>query len=130
MKGQWLRSMRRLIDANVILRYLLGDHQQMSDEARSVIEKGAFTLAEIIAEVVYVLRGVYSIERNEIGSTLKDFLAEIEIENPEIIWMALDIYAGTSFDYVDCILIARHQLLGEEIVTFDKKLNKMLRSYL
>lgn len=38
MKGQWLRSMRRLIDANVILRYLLGDHQQMSDEARSVIE--------------------------------------------------------------------------------------------
>jgi len=122
--------MRRLIDANVILRYLLGDHQQMSDEARSVIEKGAFTLAEIIAEVVYVLRGVYSIERNEIGSTLKDFLAEIEIENPEIIWMALDIYAGTSFDYVDCILIARHQLLGEEIVTFDKKLNKMLRSYL
>ncbi|EDR97922.1 hypothetical protein [Anaerostipes caccae] len=32
--------MRKLIDANVILRYLLGDHPQMSEEARQIIEKG------------------------------------------------------------------------------------------
>lgn len=51
--------MRKLIDANVILRYLLGDHPQMSEEARRIIEDGAFTLPEIIAEVVYVLKGVF-----------------------------------------------------------------------
>lgn len=34
MKGQWQRSMERLIDGNVILRYFLGAHPQMAEEAR------------------------------------------------------------------------------------------------
>ena len=29
-------------------------------------------------------------------------------------------------DFVDCILIARHRVLGDEAASFDKKLNKML----
>lgn len=49
MKGRWQGSMRRLIDANVILRYLLGDHPQMSEDARKIIEEGAFTLPDVIA---------------------------------------------------------------------------------
>ena len=68
--------MRKLIDANVILGYLLGDHPQMSEEARQIIQKGAFTLPEVIAEVVYVLTGIYKIERNEIGRTLINFFDE------------------------------------------------------
>lgn len=39
----------------------------MSEKARQIIEDGAFTLPEVIAEVVYVLKGVYKIERDEIG---------------------------------------------------------------
>jgi predicted nucleic acid-binding protein len=62
--------MRKLIDANVVLRYLLGDHPQMSEEDRQIIEEGAFILPEVIAEVVYVLIGVYKIERDEVGRIL------------------------------------------------------------
>ena len=47
----------QLIDANVILRYLLNDDREMSQKAKSVISEGAYTKPEIIAEVVYVLRG-------------------------------------------------------------------------
>lgn len=47
--------MKKLIDANVILRYLLGDHPEYSEKAKKVIEEGAYTLPEVIAEVVYVL---------------------------------------------------------------------------
>lgn len=118
--------MRKLIDANVILRYLLGDHPQMSEDARTVIEEGAFTLPEVIAEVVYVLKGVYKIDKEEISKTLKDFFDEVTIENQETICEALSIFSENSLDFVDCILIARHRMLGEEIVSFDKKLNKML----
>lgn len=62
--------MKKLIDANVILRYLLGDHPQMSKEAKKIIEDGAFTLPEVLAEVIYVLKGVYKVERPEITKTL------------------------------------------------------------
>lgn len=118
--------MRKLIDANVVLRYLLGDHPQMSEKARQVIEEGAFTLPEVIAEVVYVLKGVYDIDRVEIGRTIIDFLDEVAVENQETVCEALSLFSETSLDFVDCILIARHRILDEEIVSFDKKLNKML----
>lgn len=98
----------------------------MSMDAKIIIEEGAFTLPEIIAEVVYVLKGVYKIERVQISSTLKDFLDEIEVENQEILCEALNFYSETSLDFVDCILIARHRMFGEEVASFDKKLNKML----
>lgn len=118
--------MKRLIDANVILRYLLSDHPQMSEEAREIIADGAFTLPEVLAEVVYVLNGVYQVERTEIGRTLIDFLDEISIDNQDALCEALSLFSETSLDFVDCILIARHRILGDEVISFDKKLNKML----
>ena len=118
--------MRKLIDANVILRYLLRDHQQMSEDARRIIENGAFTLPEVIAEVVYILKGVYKIERHEIAGVLIEFLDDVIVENQNVVKEALFLFSETSLDFVDCILIARHRVLGDEVASFDKKLNKML----
>ena len=126
MKGQWLRNMKKLIDANVILRYLLNDHPQMSEEARKIVEAGAFTLPEVIAEVVYVLKGVYQVERKEVADTLIAFLDEVGINCKNVMCEALSVFAETSLDFVDCILIGRHKILGEEVASFDNKLNKML----
>ncbi len=118
--------MQKLIDANVILRYLLGDHPQFSDEARKTIAAGAYTLPEVLAEVVYVLKGLYKIERAEIGDTLIEFMEEVAVDNREIMTEALHIYSEMSLDFVDCILIAHHRIAGAEVVSFDKKLNKKL----
>lgn len=93
--------MKKLIDANVILRYLLGDHPQMSEKAKKVIEAGAFTLPEVLAEVVYVLKGIYKVERAEIAKVLIDFLDEISIENQETVCEALSLFSETSLDFVD-----------------------------
>ena len=83
----------------------------MSEDARRIIENGAFTLPEVIAEVVYVLKGVYKIERDEIGGTLIDFLDEVAVENQDTVCEALSMFSETSLDFVDCILIARHRVL-------------------
>lgn len=55
--------MKKLIDENVILRYLLRDHPQMSEDAKKIIKNGAFTLPEVFAEVVYVLKSVCKVIR-------------------------------------------------------------------
>ena len=47
--------MKTIIDANVILRYLLDDDKYMADMAEKIIMNGAKTLPEVLAEVVYVL---------------------------------------------------------------------------
>lgn len=69
---------------------------------------------------------MYKIERDAIGRTLIEFLDEVTVENQEAVCEALSLFSETSLDFVDCILIARHRVLGDEIASFDKKLNKML----
>ena len=94
--------MQKLIDANVILRYLLRDNDEMSQRAKTIIEAGAFTLPEIIAEVVYVLKGVYSVPRDEIADTLIQFLGLVGMENKEVVVTALFLYGKQNLDFVDC----------------------------
>ena len=118
--------MKTLIDANVILRYLLCDDEEKSETAKVAIEDGTFTLPEVIAEVVYVLKGVYKIERKIIRDVLIDFLDEVDIDNKDIIKKALHLFDETSLDFVDCILISYHSLLGVKVLSFDKKINKRL----
>ena len=70
-----------IIDANVILRYLLNDHPAMSEVAKETIVAGAQTTAEVLAEVVYVLKGVYHADRPAIAETLEAFIQEVTIPN-------------------------------------------------
>lgn len=68
----------QLIDANVMLRYLLNDDPEMSQKARALVATGsAYTKPEIIAEVVYVLKGVYGIDRNGIRKYIYTVLDDI-----------------------------------------------------
>lgn len=116
-----------MLDTNMILRYLLNDNKKMADEAEKIIREGSVLVTiEVIAEVVYVLKGVYSIERETIKSSLLDFLSEVQTAEPEIMKLALETYANKSLDFVDCILYAYNQVKGYEIKTFDKKLKILL----
>lgn len=58
-----------MLDANVILRYLLNDDERMASEAENIIKNMPVQVTiEIVAEVVYVLKGVYHIGRMEMVS--------------------------------------------------------------
>ena len=116
-----------LIDANVILRYLLNDHEEMSRRAKEAVEQGACTNVEVLAEVVYVLSGVYKAKRSEIRDWLVCLLAEIAIGNKQTIVYAFEQYGETTLDFIDCVLIGYNHVLGQRIYTFDKALNRMLR---
>lgn len=122
--------MRKLLDTNAILRYLLNDIPEQASRTEQIIQSGAFTLPEIIAETVYVLLKVYNVPRNEIEEIVVPVFEEIDISNKEVILEALHIYSNTAFDFVDCILISRKHILGDEIFTFDKKLNNYMDSHL
>ena len=114
--------MAKLIDANVILRYLLADDEKMAETAQVAMQEGAFTIPSVIAEVVYVLNGVYRTERPKIASVLVRLLDEVSIEDKEVVGYGLTLYGKTKLDFVDCLLIARNRVLGDEVLTFDKKM--------
>ena len=61
---------------------------------------------EVIAEVVYVLKGVYSVDGNKIRDALMEFLSEVTVAEKEVIQVGLDAYVENNLDFVDCILYA------------------------
>lgn len=128
MNVQWQKNMQ-LIDANVILHFVLNDHPEMADKAAKVITAGAYTKPEVIAEVVYVLKNVYHTPKEKISSIIHDILSIIHIADSDCIVYAMDIYQSISLDFVDCLLIAYHKIKHENVFSFDKKLKNIWMTY-
>lgn len=119
--------MDKLITSDVILRYLLDDIEEQSNSAKDVLCSGAFTIGEVIAEVVNTLEKIYEVDKNTIKETLSGFLSEIYIDNKPIILEALFIYASKNISYTNALILARHNINGEKAFTFDRKLKKLLQ---
>jgi predicted nucleic-acid-binding protein len=118
-----------IVDANVILRYVLDDNEELSPKSRDIIDGNTFYVPmEVFAEVVYVLYGVYNVERNEIKSALTEFIESTEgnLDGADIVAKSLELFAESGLDFVDCVLAARAVCNGVEIATFDKKLIKLI----
>ncbi len=117
-----------VLDANAVLRYLLKDINEQYEEVERVIGRGdACVYMPVVAEAVYVLSGVYGFSREKIDEALESLIDEVAVYEEDILRTALRLYSMTSLDFVDCWLVARNTVAGEEIITFDKALRKHLR---
>ena len=115
------------IDTNIMLRFLLNDHAELSAKAAEIItQNDCFVKYEVIAEAVYVLAKVYGVERHGIAEAVRAFLPNVDVENKAVVLAALDAYESTKLDFVDCVLAAHHSVEGEKIFSFDKKLNNFI----
>jgi predicted nucleic-acid-binding protein len=118
-----------LVDANVILRYLLNDHKELSKKSADLLENNTVLLpTEVFCEVVYVLQKVYQISRQDIVRQLMLLFDEhiVEVEKVAVIKQALMLYAAKNMDIVDAVLYGYHIVENKEILSFDKQLNKYL----
>ncbi len=119
------------VDTNYILRYLMNDDEEMASIAEeTLIDREVFISNEILAEVVYVLNGVYKLPQDKISSVLIELMSFSNVVNPDkhIVLKALEIYGEGKLDFVDCILCAYSKV--DEVLTFDKKLQKCLTQIL
>lgn len=118
-----------LLDANVVLRFLLNDDAIQASQAENFISSNKVTvLLGVLAEIVYVLTGVYKVPRNKTASILTGFgkLPNVNFEDKEIAFESLDKFSKDKIDFIDCILISYNQIKGYPVVSFDKKLNSLL----
>ena len=118
-----------IVDANIVLRYLLLDNVELAEKASEIIENNNIFLPfEVIAEVVYVLEKVYQIERAEICRSIKELLEDENIHtyDSDILNKALEIFNSKKIDFVDTLLCGYSLVRGDEVKTFDNKINKYI----
>ena len=121
---------RKLVDANVILRYLLRDDESLFQKALEVLEKvrtgeeKVVVLESVLAECVYVLLKIYRVNRSTIAEKLGGLLyykGVVNLDKQDLI-DSINLFGQTHLSFVDCLLCAKSKNNAMPLVTFDAEL--------
>ena len=119
---------RLLLDTNVIIRFLTGDHPTHSPRSRNLFARAAageltLVLSDLaLAETAWVLESFYSLDRAEIAAALKGVVEStgIEVQDKRILLSTLRNFAQTDVNFVDAYHAAVASAESIAIVSFDR----------
>ena len=121
-----------LLDTNIIIRFLVGDHEEhleKSTEYFEQIELGSMEveiLSGVLMEAFFVLTKFYKLPKIEVISDLKTILSFEGVVNKDkvILFETLSIIENKNIDFVDALICAKCKFQNYEKLSFDKDLNK------
>jgi len=121
-----------LLDAHVLVRFLVQDDPKQSAAASALFEKAErrevllHLDALIVAETVYVLIGRYRRTRAEVVNVLLALIQNTGIATmeAEVVTDALQRFAACNVDFPNAWLAARSAQLHRPVASFDRDLDK------
>jgi len=125
-------SKRRIVDTNLIVRYLVQDHEKHAKAAGRLFDacdRGdvvIVVLPAVLAECVFVLESFYKHPRGDIASALGRLISSpcVEIDGAAIHLDTLDRYRKTKVHFVDCLIAATAATENMPVASFDQDFRK------
>ena len=125
-------SKRRLVDTNLIVRYLVQDHERHAKAAGKLFDACdrrdvvIVVLPAVLAECVFVLESFYEHPRGNIASALGRLISSpgVEIAGAAIHLDALDRYRKTRVHFVDSLIAATAAAENTPVASFDQDFRK------
>ena len=117
------------LDTNVLVRYLAQDDERQSPVATRFVEKTltaddrGFISLIVLAEVVWVLVSLYSLDRTGVCKVITTLLTteQLHVESAELVWRAKRQYEESKADLSDALVAECSAQAGcEHSVTFDR----------
>lgn len=124
--------MAAIIDTNIIVRFLVGDHAEHLQittrlfEAVARGERQIIILDTVLMETLFVMVKFYKLDKAEVVADLKALLALSGVVNSDkmVQFEALDLHVHKNIDFVDALICAKCSLQGHEKISFDQDLTK------
>lgn len=121
-----------LLDTNVLLRFFLADHDELSPKATRLFQRAAnreclLILTDLgIAEAVRLLTSFYRLERKPVAEILAKLLVRAGVHCPDLdpVLDALARFKAANCDFYDCYFAAQAVAFGVGIASFDKDFSK------
>jgi predicted nucleic acid-binding protein len=129
-------SKRKLIDTNLIVRYLVQDHEKHAKAAGRLFDacdRGeviVVLLPAVLAECIFVLESFYRHPRADIASALSRFISSpgvqtsVEIDEVAVQLDALNRFKRTKTHFVDCLIAATAAAEHLPVASFDHDFRK------
>ena len=123
---------QRLVDTNLIIRYLVQDHEKHARAAEKLFaacDRGDLViviLPAVLAECVFVLESFYERARADIASALSILISSpgVEINGAAIHLDSLYRYRSSKLHFVDCLIAASASAAKIPVATFDRGFRK------
>jgi predicted nucleic-acid-binding protein len=117
-----------LVDTNVIIRFLVGDHADHLKEATAIfeaVERGdtqVLIFDTVLMEAFFVLTKFYKLPKEEIVTDFKSILNFEGVVNADkiILGETLTLIEQKNIDFVDALICVKSKLQGYKKVSFDK----------
>ena len=124
-----------LVDTNVIIRFLIGDHDAHLKQSQLFFEKietgemEVLLMESVLMESFFVLTKLYKLPKAEICNDLKKILSLEGCINEDklILFETLSLIEAKSIDFVNALLCAKHKLNNFGILSFDNDLAKCIK---
>lgn len=121
-----------LIDANVIIRFLVKEDSKYYEESVEIIsniENSSIKveiLSEVVMEVLFIMTKYYHAPLHDIAEDMKSILLldGVVNENKYILISALNMMESRNIDYVDALICTKSKLQGYGKISFDKDVLK------
>ena len=124
----------RIIDANIILRYLTNDVEDQAERAGELLTKveagseEVFLPDIILADIIWVLEGYYKQSREQIREWITTILSMqgLRFSDKSVALDALDIYVDLGIDWSDAFVTGQminHGIM--EIYSFDRHFDRI-----
>lgn len=123
-----------LVDANVIIRWLIEDDKQKSQAFVSLIKQAErhnrtlFVSDLSIAEIVWVLDSVYKIPLEEVAEAIRKILGDqrLTFENKGRLMTAITLWENHKVDFIDAYQAALAQEKNmETIMSYDTHFDRI-----
>jgi predicted nucleic acid-binding protein len=121
-----------VVDTNVILRWLLQDHPELSPKATAFwkqVEAGertAFISDAVLTEAVFVLTRFYAVPRAVVAANLSEIagLKHTMFHDKPSVFGAVKLYEQRNISLVDALVVMYAAAQNSEIISFDADLKK------
>ncbi|HVB72402.1 MAG TPA: PIN domain-containing protein [Ktedonobacteraceae bacterium] len=122
------------LDTNILLRYLVGDNQQMAEQALNLLmrvergEEKVITSSLVIFETIFTLQSFYRVPRQQIKEQVLPIISLRGLHLPakSVFYKALDLYVTKNISFADAYNAA--YMISEEvfnIYSWDKGFDKI-----
>ena len=121
------------LDANVVLRYIVGDNSERETAARALLDRftpddPGFICREVVIEVAWVLERSYRFTRARVAEALMDLTASdsLVVENSDDVAAAAYRYRQGGIGLSDLMILSAAQRQGAiPLHTFDRRLARI-----